>query len=51
MGHGKLNQRRRCRDAIKPLGIQFLDPKGVKMAIFEKSLKNLLDGSINIICA
>ena len=29
----------------------FLDPKGVKMAIFEKSLKNLLDGSINIICA
>ena len=30
---------------------QFLDPKGVKMAIFEKSLKNLLDGSINIICA
>ena len=29
----------------------FWTPKGVKMEIFEKSLKTLLDGYLNIICA
>ena len=42
--------------ACKPLGhvcthIEFLDPKGVKITVFEKSSNLLIDGYINIICA
>ena len=35
--------------ALSPKG--FCTPKGVKIAFFENSLKNLLDGYLNIICA